>query len=205
MVRINKVYTKKGDGGKTSLSSGERVSKDHPRVEAFGCVDELNSALGLVRSFNRLKPASEKLYKFDLILQSIQQRLFDMGSLLSNSGHGRGTPPPPFPVTAVEWLEQVIDAMNQELPPLESFILPGGSPVNGLLHQSRTVCRRAEREILRLSNNESIDAMILPYINRLSDALFVFSRWVAAHLDEEEFLWQPGATEPENWQWKDEP
>ena len=146
-----------------------------------------------------MKTASEKRDKFELILQSIQQRLFDIGSLLSNTGKGPGASPPPFPETAVEWLEQVIDAMNEELQPLKSFTLPGGSPVIGFLHQSRTVCRRAEREILRLSGNESIDPMVLPYINRLSDALFVFSRWGTEHMGEEEFLWQPGSSEPQDW------
>ncbi len=201
MVRINKVYTKAGDKGETSLAYGGRVSKDNLRVEAYGTVDELNSIVGLVRAFNLEKPESERRDKLEIILQTIQQRLFDIGSILATAPEADKQKGPKLSESNVQWLEQVIDAMNEELKPLDSFTLPGGSPVNAFLHQARTVCRRAEREIVRLRREEELDPNILAYINRLSDALFVFSRWTASTMGEKEFLWQPGKADPEDWRW----
>ncbi len=200
LVRINKVYTKTGDGGETGLLGGERVPKTHPRIEAVGAVDELNSLVGLVRTFSRGKAASERGEKLEIILAAIQQRLFDIGCLLAAGKKHESLPE--LSEANVKWLEEVVDHMNSELPPLDSFILPGGGPVNAFLHQSRTVCRRAEREICRLASGETVDQRVLAYINRLSDALFVMGRWVAATLDEEEFLWRPGSDDPDNWRWK---
>ncbi len=202
MVRINKVYTKAGDKGETRLATGKTIAKDHPRVEAYGAVDEVNSLVGLVRCFNRQKPPSDRRDRFEDILQVLQQRLFDIGSLLATDPQDSKAKRPSFSEQNVEWLEQVIDAMNDELTPLESFVLPGGSPVNAFLHQGRTVCRRAEREVVRLSRREPVDPKILAFMNRLSDALFVFGRWVASTLGDEEFLWQPGSTEFPDWRWK---
>ncbi|MFQ5449892.1 MAG: cob(I)yrinic acid a,c-diamide adenosyltransferase [Nitrospinaceae bacterium] len=204
MIRINKVYTKTGDRGETSLAGGLRVGKDHPRVEAYGTVDELNSLLGIVRGFNQRKPDSEPRDKLEIILRTIQHRLFDIGSLLATAPESQQTASSEKALTEgnVVWLEQVIDAMNEELEPLKSFVLPGGGLVTAFLHQGRCVCRRAERDILRLSRKEKVDPWILTYINRLSDALFVFGRWAAVSLDETEFLWEPGMGDPEDWRWK---
>ena len=201
MVRINKVYTKTGDKGETSLAGGHRISKDHPRVNAYGTIDELNSLAGIVRCFNLQKPASVRRDKFETILQTIQQRLFDIGSILATDPESNRKNLPALTEQNVVWLEQVIDAMNDELSPLTSFVLPGGSPVNAFLHQCRTVCRRAEREIVRLGREEKIDSNLLAYVNRLSDTLFVFSRWTASTMNENEFLWEPGKHDPDDWMW----
>ena len=155
MVRINKVYTKKGDKGETSLAGGHRIAKDHPRVNAYGTIDELNSLVGIVRCFNLQKTASIRRDKFETILQTIQQRLFDIGSILATDPKADRKNLPSLTEHNVTWLEQVIDAMNDELSPLNSFVLPGGSPVNAFLHQCRTVCRRAEREIVSLDREDS--------------------------------------------------
>jgi len=202
MVRINKVYTKTGDKGETALAQGRRISKDHPRVNAYGTVDELNSLVGIARCFNLQKPKSVRRDKFESILQTIQQRLFDIGSILATDPKSDRRNLPALTKQNVIWLEQVIDAMNEELSPLNSFVLPGGGPVNAFLHQCRTVCRRAEREIVTLSRGEEIESNLLAYVNRLSDALFVFSRWTASTMNEDEFLWEPGKNDPDDWQWE---
>lgn len=204
MVRINKVYTKTGDKGETSLAQGMRISKDHPRVNAYGTIDELNSLVGIVRCFNLQKTTSVRRDKFETILQTIQQRLFDLGSILATDPKSDRKNLPALSEHNVTWLEDVIDAMNEELSPLSSFVLPGGSPVNAFLHQCRTVCRRAEREIVTLSREEEIDSNLLAYVNRLSDALFVFSRWTASTMNEDEFLWEPGKSDPNDWRWETE-
>jgi len=201
MVRINKVYTKKGDQGETSLAYGKRVGKDHPRVRAYGTVDELNSLVGIVRCFNLKKPESVRRDKLETILQAIQQRLFDIGSILATGQKSDRKNVPSVSEKNVTWLEDVIDAMNEELTPLNSFVLPGGGSVNAFLHQCRTVCRRAERDIVSLNREEEIEPNLLAYINRLSDALFVFSRWTASTMNEKEFLWQPGKQDPNDWSW----
>ena len=200
MVRITKVYTKTGDSGETGLVSGRRVPKTHPRIEAYGTIDELMSVIGIVRSFNSQKESSERREKFEVILQAIQQKLFDIGSQLATLPGDEYEGQVQVKQQDIEWLETVIDAMNAELSPLTSFILPGGSPLNAFLHQARTVCRRAEREVLRLRQQEVIGDAIVPYLNRLSDALFVFGRWVSTTLGETEVLWEAGKILPD-WQW----
>jgi len=202
MVRINKVYTKTGDGGETRLASGERIAKNHPRIEAYGTVDELNSLVGIVRCFNLQQPDCEARGKLELILFTIQQRLFDLGSELATKPEKPGKRGLCLSEANVQWLEEVIDAMNEELPPLKSFTLPGGGPVCSFLHQCRTVCRRAERQMVALARQEEIGSWTLPYVNRLADAFFVFSRWAARRFGEEESLWEPGKPDPDNWQWK---
>ena len=202
MVRINKVYTKTGDTGETSLAHGKRIFKDHPRVNAFGSVDELNSLIGIVRCFNHQKQASDRGDKFESILNTIQHRLFDIGSILATDPNSERENLPSLSKRNVTWLEQVIDAMNEELSPLNSFVLPGGGPVNAFLHQCRTVCRRAEREVVGLDREEKVDSNLLAYLNRLSDALFVFSRWTASTMNEDEFLWEPGKKDPNDWKWQ---
>ena len=146
MVRITKVYTRSGDKGDTGLVGGKRIPKDHPRIGSYGTVDELNSIVGLCRSFLAQKESSVRRDKLDLVLEAIQQKLFDMGSELATlpgtEYEGQITLQP----EDAEWLEEIIDAMNEDLEPLQSFILPGGTPLNAFLHQARTVCRRAERD-----------------------------------------------------------
>ncbi|MDE0908498.1 MAG: cob(I)yrinic acid a,c-diamide adenosyltransferase [SAR324 cluster bacterium] len=200
MVRITKVYTRSGDKGDTGLVGGKRIPKNHPRIESYGTVDELNSVVGLCRSFLAQKESSVRRDKLDLVLEAIQQKLFDMGSELAtlpgDEYEGQITLQP----EDAEWLEEIIDAMNEDLEPLRSFILPGGTPLNAFLHQARTVCRRAERDVIRLSREEEVNPEVIKYLNRLSDFLFVAGRWVTATLGEQETLWQPGKAQPE-WEW----
>jgi cob(I)alamin adenosyltransferase len=191
-INITRVYTRTGDQGLTALVGGERVAKDSRRVECYGEIDELNSILGLARSLNAAAPASAARSRLDAILKQLQNELFDLGSELA-------TPPESeyegmFKVGAsdVKALEKVMDACQKDLEPLRSFVLPGGGPVSAVLHQARTVCRRAEREIIRLGREETIGAFIVPYVNRLSDLLFVLSRWVAKQNGEAEYLWERG-------------
>ena len=192
-IRITKVYTRTGDKGFTKLVGGKKVPKDAARIAAYGTLDELNSALGLARVFNDdgkdLSPAAQRL---DQIFRRLQNELFDLGSELAT--------PPDFSYEGmfkvgedeVKALEKLIDELQKDLTPLNSFILPGGGKVSGFLHQARTVCRRAEREILRLSREEEIGPGPLQYVNRLSDLLFVLSRWVSKNLGEPEYLWERG-------------
>ena len=200
MVKITKVYTRTGDKGETGLVGGKRLPKTHPRIESYGTVDELNSLIGIVRCWNEQKEASVRRDKFELILEAVQQKLFDLGSELATFPGDEYEGQVVLKAEDVEWLEQVIDAMNEELPKLFSFILPGGSLMNAFLHQARTVCRRAERETLRLAAEEQVSDFCIAYLNRLSDALFVFGRWVSATMDETEILWEPGKSYPD-WKW----
>ena len=190
-IRITRVYTRRGDKGETDLVGGPRVSKDGARIAAYGTVDELNAALGVARAFNQAEldraPACEKL---DGILRKLQNELFDLGGELA-------TPPEAFQPgmfrvgpPEVEALEAILDRCQGDLNPLESFILPGGGRVSALLHVARTVCRRAERKILTLMRTEDVGEWPLAYVNRLSDLLFVLSRWIGHHLGEQEFLWE---------------
>ena len=192
-VRINRVYTRAGDAGETALVGGRRVPKDSPRIEAYGTIDELNSIIGLARVFNtEQKKPSKKSRWLDEVLRRLQNELFDLGSELATPAVSfyEGM----FRVGAeqVTALERLMDECQKELTPLKSFILPGGGPVGGFLHQARTVCRRAERRVLELSRVEAIGEWPLKYVNRLSDLLFVLSRWVGKHLGETEYLWQRG-------------
>ena len=192
-IRITKVYTRTGDKGFTKLVGGKKVAKDAARIEAYGTIDELNSVLGLARVFNDdLKDRLPAAQRLDEIFRRLQNELFDLGSELAT--------PPDFSYEGmfrvgedeVKALERLIDELQKDLAPLNSFILPGGGKVGGFLHQARTVCRRAEREVLRLSREEEISAGPLKYVNRLSDLLFVLSRWVSKNLGEPEYLWERG-------------
>jgi len=196
MVRITRVYTRTGDNGETALVGGKRLPKDSPRIEAYGTIDELNSIVGLARVFNEERLRKGKAHRFlDGILRKIQDELFDLGSELAT--------PPDFSYEGryrvgegeVKRLEGIIDECQKELGPLHSFVLPGGGKVGGYLHQCRTVCRRAEREILRLSRVEEIGEWPLKYVNRLSDLFFVLARWVGKRAGEKEYLWQRGLRE----------
>lgn len=192
-IRITQVYTRRGDTGETDLVGGMRVPKDSLRLDAYGTIDELNAAVGVARACNEAEIArSSACIELDAILRKLQNELFDLGSELA-------TPPESayegmFKVGAsdVKALEKVMDACQKDLEPLRSFVLPGGGPVSAVLHQARTVCRRAEREIIRLGREEPIGRFIVPYVNRLSDLLFVLSRWIAKQNGEAEYLWERG-------------
>jgi cob(I)alamin adenosyltransferase len=189
MVKLNKIYTRTGDDGTTGLGSGERRKKYDLRVAAYGTLDEANAAIGIAR----LHTADD--LTLDAALSRIQNDLFDVGADLCTPGKGRGPAGARLTVTPaqVEWLESEIDRLNDELAPLQSFVLPGGSPAAAYLHLARTVCRRAERLIAELKDKpgESVGAEVLQYVNRLSDFLFVAGRY-ANGKGARDVLWQPG-------------
>jgi len=187
MVQLTRIYTRGGDKGQTSLGNGTRVPKHDLRVAAYGTVDEANSVIGLVRLHTADDP------QIDGMLSRIQNDMFDLGADLCTPELENPAYPPLRTVDAqVDRLEQEIDAMNAELNPLKSFVLPGGTPAAAYLHMARTVARRAERLMTDLSQQEPVGAAALKYINRLSDHLFVLSRYVNGKgaLD---VLWIPGA------------
>lgn len=189
MVYLSRIYTRGGDGGETGLGDGSRVPKDHPRVIAYGEVDELNSVIGLARAAGAPEPE---------LLRRVQNDLFDVGAdlcvppgdgdltksaLRIAPGHG-------------ERLEREIDRLNERLEPLRSFVLPGGSPGAAWLHLARTVCRRAERSVVTLMGSEAVGPAVLVYLNRLSDLLFVLAR-VANDDGRADVLWVPGGPRPQ--------
>lgn len=194
MVRLTKIYTRTGDGGDTRLVGGQQVPKDSARIEAYGTVDELNAVLGLVRAAVPDHPTLTGADADALSgwLHDVQQRLFDLGSDLATRMEDRYEGQPVVSAEHVGALEHQIDLWNEGLEPLKSFVLPGGGPLSALLHQARTVCRRAERRTLSLGRSEPIGDQAVPWLNRLSDALFVASRWVAQRGAEPEILWEYG-------------
>ena len=195
-IRINRVYTRTGDKGDTGLVGGKRVPKDSPRIEAYGTVDELNSIVGLARVFNAERIKEGEAHGFlDQVLRDIQEELFNLGSELATPPDSRFKGAISIGEEQVKRIEEIIDECQKTLEPLKSFILPGGGRIGGYLHQCRTVCRRAEREVLRLSRVEETSEWGIKYINRLSDLFFVLSRWVGKHLGEQEYLWQRGLVE----------
>jgi cob(I)alamin adenosyltransferase len=192
-IRITRVYTRTGDRGETALVGGKRVPKDAARIEAYGTVDELNASLGLARAFNAERLAEGEGHRWlDETLRNLQNELFDLGSELATPEDAVYEGMHRIGDTQVKELERLIDHCQKELPPLKSFVLPGGGRIGAALHQARTICRRAEREILRLSRAEPLAEWPLRYVNRLSDLLFVLSRWVAKRLGEPEYLWERG-------------
>jgi cob(I)alamin adenosyltransferase len=191
-VALNRIYTKRGDAGETSLAGGPRVPKDSARIEAYGTVDELNAFVGLARvSAHEQSGAEPRLAKLDAILLRVQHELFNLGSILAT--RPQDVRPKQARVTEAEvgQLEREMDAMNEDLEPLRSFVLPGGTRLNAELHAARTVCRRAERLVVALGRQEELPAEAVRYLNRLSDALFVFSRWANHVLGVAEVLWEP--------------
>ena len=191
MVYLNRIYTKSGDGGETSLGDGSRVSKTHPRIIAYGSVDELNSVLGLALSVGIPNPwdsANPRDW-----LRQVQNDLFDVGADLCVPVPGSPPEKQPLRITPehVSTLEAWIDAANEGMQPLESFILPGGSPAAAHLHHARTVCRRVEITVWQLAEKEQINPQIAVYLNRLSDLLFVLAR-VCNDNGENDVLWVPG-------------
>lgn len=182
-----KIYTKGGDKGNTSLLGGTRVPKDHFRIEAYGTLDELNSFIGLLKD-------QDIDAHYRQILLEIQSNIFTAESHLAADKIENTKSLPVIGDKDVELLENEIDAMNSQLPELRSFILPGGHPVVSLCHVARTVCRRAERTIIRMNRAHQVDAIILQYINRLSDYFFVLARKLAKDLNISETQWQPQKT-----------
>jgi cob(I)alamin adenosyltransferase len=195
-IRITKVYTRHGDQGETHLVGGSRVPKDDARIESYGTVDELNAVLGIVRAFNDASARSPFKTRLDRILRQVQNELFDLGSELATPPDAAWEGMIHVGAEQVRTLERTIDECQRDLKPLKSFILPGGGTIAAFLHQARTVCRRAERDILRLKRREPIGAHALGYVNRLSDLLFVLSRWASHHLGEPEYLWEKGLMLP---------
>jgi cob(I)alamin adenosyltransferase len=190
-VRITKVYTRTGDGGKTRLAGGDQVSKDSLRVEAYGTVDELNASVGLARAMNEETVAlTGPAKQLEQDLRWVQNKLFDVGGILATAPGQVFKNMPTIKAQDATRLERMMDRCQKELAPLKEFILPGGGKVSATLHQSRTICRRAERVCVRLAREETLDAQIIKFLNRLSDALFVWARWVAKTQGEPEFLWE---------------
>jgi cob(I)alamin adenosyltransferase len=193
-VVLNRIYTRTGDSGQTGLAGGQRVDKDAMRIQAYGTVDELNAFVGLARSSAEGGlPRSSQLLAFAAILKRVQHELFNLGSILSTLPADVHPKQPRITEAEIRQLEGEIDEVNTHLPVLRSFVLPGGSRLEAELHVCRTVCRRAERILVALSREEDIPEETLRYLNRLSDALFVWSRWVNHILDREETLWAPNA------------
>ena len=176
--RLSKIYTRTGDDGTTGLGDGSRLPKDSPRVEAYGTVDEANSAIALLLAVPTLPPAIARC------LMEVQHDLFDLGGELCIPGHRI------IQATQVERLERELDSFNDALPPLKDFILPGGGPAAAACHLARTVCRRAERRCWTLARAESVAAEPLQYLNRLSDLLFVLARVLARHENGTEVIWR---------------
>jgi cob(I)alamin adenosyltransferase len=194
MVRLNRIYTKAGDGGQTRLVGGQKVGKDSLRLEAYGTVDELSSCIGLARTALEAPGAPAEAAALAAILRRIQNELFNLGSDLATLQEDRHPQQPVVEERHVTALEREIDGWNESLAELRSFILPGGGWVASYLHLARTVCRRAERLAVRLSATEAIGPQVIPYLNRLSDALFVMSRHASRIYGEPEPLWQPEKT-----------
>ena len=193
-IRLTRIYTRTGDEGTTALVGGSRVPKDSARLEAYGTVDELNAAIGIVRTYlpdyrDRL---GEDFAWYSEMLRRVQNELFDVGSELATPPQAEYQGMHFMGEGEVAELEHEMDRMQELLEPLNSFTLPGGGVLNAFLHQARTVCRRAERICWALKREESVNDHVLVYLNRLSDHLFVQSRWVAKRLGEPEFLWDRG-------------
>lgn len=185
MVKIDRVYTKTGDRGETGLVGGSRVSKDCARVKAYGEVDELNAFLGLANTLAN----ESKSQKIAQVLSLIQNELFDLGAELACPEGRLSSNMPKIVDTQVHKLEALIDEFNQGLPELSSFVLPGGTQLNSILHICRTVARRVERSIVSLSKDEHVSPAILIYLNRLSDLLFVLARFESHRTNTKEYLW----------------
>jgi cob(I)alamin adenosyltransferase len=188
---LNRIYTRSGDAGTTALVGGQRVSKDNPRIEAYGTVDELNSFVGGARITAESAPATAPLA---VILKRVQHELFNLGSILATLPADVHPKQPRITAIEITQLEHEIDEANAGLAPLRSFVLPGGSRLNTDLHVCRTVCRRAERLLVALAHDERPPEEAIRYLNRLSDALFVWSRWSIQAIGGIETLWEPNAS-----------
>jgi cob(I)alamin adenosyltransferase len=191
-VAINRVYTRQGDSGETALAGGQRVPKDGRRIAAYGTVDELNSFVGLARATVSGVAATEpRIAVLSAILLRVQHELFNLGSILATLPEDVHPKQARITDAEVTQLELEMDRMNEELLPLRSFVLPGGSRLNAELHVCRTVCRRAECACVALARVESVPPEAVRYLNRLSDAMFVWSRWASHLTGAPETLWEP--------------
>jgi len=183
-----KIYTKTGDEGKTGLIGGTRVLKSDIRIESYGTIDELNSYIGWILSFEEIKPQYA-------LLREVQDRLFTIGSLLAADPEGVKMLLPDLFEEDITLLENAIDELSANIPQMKYFVLPGGIQINGLIHVSRCVCRRAERWVVALHQEQPVDPLVIKYLNRLSDYLFVLSRWVNYQIGAEEIPWIPRKNE----------
>ena len=191
-LAINRVYTRRGDHGQTSLAGGQRVPKDSPRIEAYGTVDELNAFVGVARGTTvELAAAEARLSPLVAVLLRVQHELFNLGSILATLPEDVHPRQARITEADITRLESEIDTMNADLSALRSFVLPGGSRLNADLHVCRTVCRRAERAVIALSRSETVPPETVRYLNRLGDALFVWSRWASHVTGAAETLWDP--------------
>ena len=186
---ISKVYTKTGDDGKTSLVGGQKVLKSNVRIHAYGEIDGLNSVIGLC--IEELKLLDQNLTPLIQSLIRIQNDLFNLGTILATMPDDMTDKMPKITSEDIKVLENEIDKINKDLPVLHSFVLPGGSKINAFLHLARTICRRCERICCGLYEEDKIDKIVISYLNRLSDNLFVWSRWIATVLNHEENTWDP--------------
>jgi cob(I)alamin adenosyltransferase len=189
MPRRTKIYTKTGDRGETGFFGGKRVSKDSPRIWSYGTVDELNASIGMARAFNA-EEESPKRRATDKILSRIQNDLFHLGAELATLPEDVREEMPRIRAGHIAALEKLMDKLDAKLPPLKEFILPGGCKTAAALHQARTICRRAERFCVRLAATEEIGECVVPYLNRLGDALFVLARWSNQVSGVEETVWK---------------
>jgi cob(I)alamin adenosyltransferase len=194
LIRLDRIYTKTGDTGDTRLVGGQKVRKDSPRIEAYGTVDELSAVLGIARTLLEATGAPPGAQALAAVLRRLQNELFNLGSDLATRPEDLHPGQPVIREEHVVALEQEIDAWNESLPALKSFVLPGGGLVGAHLHLARTVCRRAERAVVRAAEEESVRPEALRYLNRLSDAIFVMSRHAARLYGEDEPLWAPEST-----------
>jgi cob(I)alamin adenosyltransferase len=186
-LAINRVYTRRGDAGQTGLVGGQRVGKDAARIEAYGSVDELNAFVGAAR----VSAGESGLGELAAILLRVQHELFNLGSILATLPEDVHPKQPRVTEAETARLEAEMDRMNEELPPLRSFVLPGSSRLDADLHVARTVCRRVERACVALARSEEVPPEAVRYLNRLSDAIFVWGRWACRRLGQPETLWSP--------------
>ena len=194
-LAINRVYTRLGDQGETSLAGGQRVAKDGPRIEAYGDVDELNSFVGAARALaEEITDRDGRVWPLVPILLRVQHELFNLGSILATLPEDVHPRQARITDAEVAQLEREMDRMNADLPQLRSFVLPGSGRLNAALHLCRAVCRRAERSAVSLARLESVPPEAVRYLNRLSDALFVWSRWASHVACQGETLWDPNCS-----------
>lgn len=200
-MRISRVYTKTGDKGETGLAGGQRVPKNHPRIEAYGVGDELMAALGAVRleldGERERFDSEEDARRIDTLLEFLQNELFTLNGDLATRIEDRHPQMDVINEEKVAWLEKVCDVYNEELPPLADFVLPGGSRTGVALNTARTITRRAERAAYTLSCHDQIGPHVIRYLNRLSDVLFVLGRWVNGKMGLDEVIWRKGLERPD--------
>lgn len=193
-LALNRIYTRTGDGGQTCLVGGQKISKDDLRIESYGTVDELNAFIGAARvTTEELAVNNQALSRLAKRLKRVQHELFNLGSILATLPEDVHPKQPRITEVEISALEHEIDAANEDLLPLRSFVLPGGSRLDAELHICRTVCRRAERVLVTLAREQGVPGEAIRYVNRLSDALFVWSRWANHVLRTPETLWEPNA------------